>query len=236
MKFIIIRKKALYFLLVLLIGVFLIFLFKSFFNRAEETFNPDVYYKGNIDDKVIAFACNVDWGNEYIKPLLEVFSENNIRITFFVTGRWAENNPDLLKNIFKEGHEIGNHGYNHLNYDQLSYEKNKEEILKADKVIVNILGIKPKFFAPPAGAYNEYTIKACKDLNYDIIMWSIDTIDWREDSTKEKIKNRVIEKIHNSAIVLMHPTEETVKALPEIINYILDKGYKIGKISDIVKN
>ena len=66
-------------------------------------------------------------------------------------------------------------------------------------------------------------------------MWSIDTIDWREDSTKEKIKNRVIENIHNSAIVLMHPTKETIKALPEIIINILDKGYKIGKISDVVK-
>ncbi len=66
-------------------------------------------------------------------------------------------------------------------------------------------------------------------------MWSIDTIDWREDSNKEKIKERIISKIHNSAIVLMHPTEETVKALPEIITYLLDKGYRIGTIGDIVK-
>ena len=66
-------------------------------------------------------------------------------------------------------------------------------------------------------------------------MWSIDTIDWREDSTKEKIKERVIEKLHNSAIVLMHPTEETVKALPEILSIYLIKDYKIGTISDVVK-
>ena len=97
------------------------------------------------------------------------------------------------------------------------------------------MGIEPIFFSPPSGAYNENTIKAAKDLNYDIIMWSIDTIDWREDSNKEKIIDRVISKIHNSAIVLMHPTEETVKALPEIILYLFNKGYKIGTINDIVK-
>ncbi len=235
MRFIIIKKKTLFMLVSVFILVLLTILFISFFNKTKETFNSDVYYKGNVEEKIMAFACNVDWGNEYIIPLLEISEKHDIKITFFVTGRWAENNPDLLKAIFNEGHEIGNHGYNHINYDQLSYEKNKEEILKADNTIQNILGIKPNFFAPPAGAYNENTIKACKDLNYDIIMWSIDTIDWREDSTKEKIKNRVIENIHNSAIVLMHPTKETIKALPEIIINILDKGYKIGKISDVVK-
>lgn len=67
-------------------------------------------------------------------------------------------------------------------------------------------------------------------------MWSIDTIDWRKDSTKDIIIRRVTEKIHKGAIVLMHPTEETVKALPEIINYIHKIGYKIGRISDIIKN
>ncbi|NLX61757.1 MAG: polysaccharide deacetylase family protein [Tissierellia bacterium] len=235
MKFIIVKKKTLFIFVLILILILTAILFISYFNQTRETFNTDVYYKGNVEEKIVAFACNVDWGNEYIKPLLEIFKKSNIKITFFVTGRWAENNPDLLKAIYQEGHEIGNHGYNHINYDQLSYERNKEEILKADSAIENILGIKPSLFAPPAGAYNENTIKACKDLNYDIIMWSIDTIDWREDSTKEKIKNRVIENLHNSAIVLMHPTEETVKALPEIIANILDKGYKIGKISDVVK-
>ncbi len=140
-----------------------------------------------------------------------------------------------MKTIYDYGHEIGNHGYRHIDYDKLGYEKNKEEILKAHNILKDNLGVESSYFAPPSGAYNDNTIKAAKDLNYDIIMWSIDTIDWREDSNKEKIKERIISKIHNSAIVLMHPTEETVKALPEIITYLLDKGYRIGTIGDIVK-
>ena len=112
---------------------------------------------------------------------------------------------------------------------------NKEEILKTDKIINNILGIKPEYFAPPAGAYNKDTLKAAKDLNYKVILWSIDTIDWRTDSTKDKIINRVIENSHNSAIVLLHPKSETIKALPIIIDKLQQNGYEIGKISDIIK-
>jgi len=92
MKIIMINKKILY-ILILVIVVFNYWLYRyKLYNRAEETFNIDVYYKGNVDDKIIAFACNVDWGNEYIQPMLDVLSEHNIKITFFVTGRWAENN------------------------------------------------------------------------------------------------------------------------------------------------
>ena len=141
----------------------------------------------------------------------------------------------MNKLIDKDNHEIGNHGYNHVDYDKLSYERNKEEIIKAHNIIHDVLGIESIYFAPPSGAYNDNTIKAAKDLNYDIIMWSIDTIDWREDSNKEKIIDRVTSKIDNSAIVLMHPTGETVKALPEIISYLYENGYKIGTISDVVK-
>lgn len=235
MKIIMINKKILYILILVIVVLIIGYVGIKLYNRAEETFNIDVYYKGNVDDKIIAFACNVDWGNEYIQPMLDVLSEHNIKITFFVTGRWAENNPELLKSIFDEGHEIGNHGYEHLEYDKLNYEKNKEQILAAHEVIKKILGIESRFFAPPAGAYNQYTVMAAKDIGYEVIMWSIDTIDWREDSTKDLIVKRVIEKLHNSAIVLMHPTEETVKALPEMIDYILDNGYKIGTIGDVVK-
>jgi len=235
MKLVVVNKKILYTFIGFIIFLIAIVIVLCLYNRAEETFNMDVYYKGNVDDKIIAFACNVDWGNEYIEPLLDILSNNDIKITFFVTGRWAKDNPDLLKKIYIEGHEIGNHGYEHLEYDKLDYEKNKEQILMAHDVIKNVLGIDLNLFAPPAGAYNENTVKAAKDLDYKVIMWSIDTIDWREDSTKDIIVKRVIEKIHNSAIVLMHPTAETVKALPIIISYIFDKGYRIGTISDIVK-
>lgn len=235
MKLFIVNRKTLYVLLFIILIIVAVAIYISFYNKAQETFNMDIYYKGNVDKNIVAFACNVDWGNEYIKPMLEVFSKNKIKITFFVTGNWAEKNPELLKSIVNEEHEIGNHGYQHMDYDKLSYEKNKEEILKAHNVINNLSGIQPKYFAPPSGAYNDNTIKAAKDLNYNIIMWSIDTIDWREDSNKEKITSRVINNIHDSAIILMHPTEETIKALPNIIDYIVEKGYKIGKIGDIIE-
>jgi len=74
---------------------------------------------GNNKD-YIAFTCNVDWGNEEIPLMLEILEKNNLRITFFVTGRWAKNNPELLKEIYNKGHEIGNHGYGHRMHSKLS--------------------------------------------------------------------------------------------------------------------
>ena len=213
----------------------MLLLIKSFIFRADETFKRDIFYKGTKNDKVVAFTCNVDWGNEYILSMLDVLNNENIKISFFITGAWAEKNQDLLKEIVNQGHEIGNHGYFHREYDKLGYEINKEEILKAHNIIKEITGIECCYFAPPSGAYNDNTIKAATDLNYDIIMWSVDTIDWRKDSTKDIIVERVMDKVHNSAIILMHPTEETLKALPILIEKLKDKGYNIGTISDILK-
>lgn len=235
MRLIIINRRTLIVISIIIILFLLLLTISLFYNKAAETFNSDVYYQGNTDEKIIAFACNVDWGNEYIPEMLKIFKDNNINITYFVTGRWAENNQDLLIEIFELGHEIGNHGYNHVDYDKLSYERNKEEIDRTHRVIKEILNIDSKYFAPPSGAYNDNTIKASQVLGYKLIMWSIDTIDWRKDSTKDIIIKRVIDKVHNGAIVLMHPTEETVKALPELINYLYNMGYRIGKISDIIE-
>ena len=220
MKIFILNKKNFYTYVMIIFIIILILIYIFFYNKVDETFNLDIYYKGNVDDRIVAFACNVDWGDEYIPTMLEIFKEKNINITFFVTGKWAAKNPELLIKIYEQGHEIGNHGYRHIDYDKLSYEENKEEIIKAHNTIREIIKSKPKYFAPPSGAYNDNTIKAAKDLNYDIIMWSIDTIDWHKDSNKQKIIERVTNKIHNSAIILIHPTEETIKALPDIINFV----------------
>ncbi|MBU5437657.1 polysaccharide deacetylase family protein [Tissierella sp. MSJ-40] len=236
MKILVLNKRTVTTLLAILAIILVVSVFLVLYNKAEETFNTDVYYQGNVDDKIIAFACNVDWGNEYIPKMLELFEKENIKITYFVTGKWTEGNNDILKQIYDKGHEIGNHGYKHIDYDKLDYERNKEEIIKGHNAIKDVIKEDVKYFAPPSGAYNDSTVKAAKDLGYQVIMWSIDTIDWRKDSTKDIIVNRVTEKVHNSAIVLMHPTEETVKALPDIINFLFKKGYKIGTISDVIQN
>src|SRR5699024_9078542 len=166
--------------------------------------------------------------------MLDIFKKYDIYITFFPTGRWAEKNEVLLKTIYEAEHEIGSHGYNHLDYSQLNFNSNYNEIKTSHDIIKEILGMEAKYFAPPSGAYNDYTLEAARDLGYKVILWSIDTIDWREDSTKDIIIERVVSKAHNSGIVLMHPTEETVKALPMIIESLLEKGYKIGTINDIL--
>lgn len=235
MKLFIFKKKTLVLLLIIAI-VIVLFLF-SIYNcfKTMDVYKDGSYYQGNKDEKIVAFTCNIDWGNEYIDDMLRIFEENDIKITFFPTGRWAEDNREILLKIYDQGHEIGNHGYQHLDYKKLDYKGNFEQINTAHSIIEEIIQDSPKYFAPPSGAFNEYTIKAAKDLGYKTIMWSIDTIDWREDSKKEIIISRVVEKIHKSAIVLMHPTAETNKALPEIINYLFKTGYKIGTISDVIQ-
>lgn len=234
MKFFIISKKTIYIIFTIILVLFIIFGTIWNYSRTIDVFNTDIYYQGTKDEKVVAFACNIDWGNEYIDEMLKIFKDNDIKITFFPTGRWAENNEDMLLNIYKEGHEIGNHGYRHLDYDKLDYNTNYDEINTAHEIIENIISVSPKYFSPPSGAFNESTIKAADDLGYKTILWSVDTIDWRNDSYKEVIIRRVVDKIHDSAIVLMHPTGETNKALPEIINNLFQKGYRIGTISDVI--
>lgn len=234
MRFLIISKKMLAIIATITVLIVLGAIVFTMSRSSKDVFNEDIYYKGTNNDRTIAFACNVDWGNEYIPEMLKIFEDKNIKITFFITGQWAQKNPELVKSIHSYNHEIGNHGYKHIDYSKLSYEESIQEISKADEILKDITGVTPKLFAPPSGAFNDNTIKASKDLKSKVILWSIDTIDWRKDTTKDLIVKRVTSKAGESDIVLMHPTNNTIKALPEIINYLFQKGYKIGTIGDVI--
>ena len=170
--------------------------------------------------------------NIYLICLSEL-KKNDIKITFFFGGEWVSKNKELLLSINSDGHEIGNHGYNHLKHSKLSRERNIQEILDTEEVIMNIIGKKTNLFAPPYGDLNKDVINAAESIGYKVIMWSIDTIDW---NTKDynKILERINKKIHNGAIILMHPTESMVKALPIMINNLKNDGYSIVKVSEIL--
>ncbi|HPT79045.1 MAG TPA: polysaccharide deacetylase family protein [Candidatus Atribacteria bacterium] len=192
-------------------------------------------YKGYTDRPVIGFECNVVWGTEYVPQLLKIFSEEGIKITFFIGGEWAKDNPELLKQIADEGHEIGNHGYGHKHHSKLDLDENIAEIQKAEDIIKSITGVKTSLFAPPYGDYSKTTLLAANSLGYKTIMWSIDTIDWRRDGV-DKIIGRVIKNPQKGDLVLMHPTADTVTALPIIIQKLKHMGFEITTVSNTIKS
>jgi peptidoglycan/xylan/chitin deacetylase (PgdA/CDA1 family) len=162
---------------------------------------------------------NVYWGTEYINDILKVLDKFNVKTTFFVGGTWAEKEQDVLENIYKSGHEIANHGYFHKNQDKLNYEQNYDEIYATHTLVKTLINVEMNLFAPPSGAYNNSTLKVASELGYKTIMWSKDTIDWR-DKDSNLIYNRATNNLKGGDLVLMHPTECTLQALPDILKYI----------------
>ncbi|TGE31228.1 polysaccharide deacetylase family protein [Desulfosporosinus sp. Sb-LF] len=194
------------------------------------------------EQKVMALTINVDWGEEYIPAILDTLDKGKAPATFFVTGRWAKKNPDLLKIIASRGHQIENHGYSHPHPDQLSIGSNQEEIKKTESIIEGIIGRKTRFYAPPYGEKGASGLRAAHDLGYQTILWTLDTVDWRTDSTPELIAKRIINPAirfgikpnKSGAIVLMHPKSNTVKALPVILDQLSREGYIFQTLDGLI--
>jgi probable sporulation protein (polysaccharide deacetylase family) len=191
-------------------------------------------YKGNENISKVAFECNVVWGTEYIPAMLDIFKDRDINITFFIGGEWAKENPELITRMVSEGHEIGNHGYSHKHHSKLTLEQNLKEMKDTENIIKEITGITTTLFAPPYGEFDDTTLRAATSLGYKTIMWSIDTIDWKRDGVNN-ILDRVLKNPHNGAFVLMHPTEDTIKALPVMLDKLNEKGYDICCISELLE-
>ncbi|MCL6558999.1 MAG: polysaccharide deacetylase family protein [Firmicutes bacterium] len=191
-------------------------------------------YHGSAWEKKMALTFNVVWGEEYIAQILETLKESNVPATFFIGGQWAEDFPELAKEIARAGHEIGSHGYSHPHPDRISKTANIHEIQKTEEVLKKVTGVKPVLFAPPYGERGEVVLKAAEEAGYTTILWSIDTIDWQRPDPSVILK-RVTEKAHNGGIVLMHPTAPTVHALPQMIQELKKQGYELVRVSALLE-
>ena len=174
---------------------------------------------------------NVYWGSEFIPEMLKVLEEEDVVATFFVGGMWATKENKLLIDIANAGHEIANHGYYHKDHDKISYERNIEEISLTKQVIYDICGIETNLFMPPSGAFNQTTLKASASASHKTIMWSKDTIDWR-DQDKTLIYNRATQNIEGGDLILMHPTKATSLILIDIIKSLKNAGWELVSVSD----
>lgn len=192
--------------------------------------SENLYYGGDENGNCVSLTFNVYEGTEIVEQILDILDEYKAKATFFIGGSWADDNIDCVREIYNRGHELGSHGYFHKDHSKMSYEANLEEIRPSIKLLEMICGQKIDLFAPPSGAFAENTLNACTELGLKVIMWSRDTIDWR-DKDVNLIVNRATLNLNAGEIILMHPKAQTVNALPAILNYIREHGLTADTVS-----
>ena len=223
---------------VIALAVVIVFCFTFFFGSANtvptQAGVDKAIYKGNEANNNVSLMINVYWGNEYIEGMLDIIEKSDIKVTFFVGGSWAKKNPEILKKIAESGAEIGNHGYYHKDSAKISKAELRDEIVKTNQIIQEICGVKCTLFAPPSGSFDEKTIKVTNELGMDVIMWSKDTIDWR-DGKEGLVYQRATNNVSNGDLILMHPTAHTLAALQNIVDEIKGKGFNLTDVSTNIK-
>jgi|SRR5690625_172239 len=199
-----------------------------------EDLPPAPIYRGHPEKNMVSFLINVSWGTEYIVDILQTLKDANIRATFFIEGKWAVKNKDIVQMIFEQGHIIGNHAYSHPDMQRISKEDIYTEIHETNEVLKAITGKDPKWFAPPSGSFNDEVVKTAHSLHMETVLWTVDTIDWKNPST-DVMLHRVLSKLHPGATILMHPTKPVSLGLEKLIYEIKQKNYKIGTIEKLMQ-
>ena len=190
-----------------------------------------VYRRGTEDSDCVSLLINVYWGTDEVYRMLDTLDEYGAKATFFIGGVWADDNVDCLKEIVARGHEIGSHGYFHKDCTTLTEEQTAEEINLSRRFLLLAAGVEVDLFAPPSGAYNETTVKVCNDLGMKVILWSKDTVDWR-DKDESLCYQRATEGVSGGDFILMHPMPATAQALPRILQYYRENGFRAVTVTE----
>lgn len=175
----------------------------------------------------------------HTEKILDILKKYNVKATFFILGSNAEKYPHIVKRTFDEGHELGNHTYNHVFINRVSDDKLREEITATDDVIFNITGSRPIVFRPPGGAYNDKKVDIISATGHKCILWSWwqDTRDWSCPPVN-KVVDTVFSNLHDGDIILFHDFNSgktpTIEALEIIIPRLIAENYEFVSVSELI--
>ena len=200
-------------------------------NVTTEGNQAEIYRSAKENPTGISLMFNVYMCTDQVYEILDILDSHEAKATFFIGGCWADDNVDCVKDIYEKGHEIGNHGYFHKDHSALNLAQNQKEIAQCNKFLQLAIGEKITLFAPPSGAYNDTTLTACRALGMKTILWSKDTIDWR-DKDPSIIYTRATKNVTKGDFVLMHPTPATVAALEDVLRYYERNSLQLVTVSE----
>lgn len=236
------RKKIMFpsFSLVIMVILFGVITYKYFSNSTVLTFNNQKslpIYRVDTNEKKVAITFDVNWGKDTTEEILKILDKHQAKATFFLIGKWidySDKNLNLVKEMNKKGHELGNHSNLHPDFTNLTRDKIVKELEITDSKIYDITNKRNKIFRFPKGAYDNNSVNVVKELGYIPIQWNIDSIDWKEEG-KDIEYNRVSQKIKPGSIILFHNnTKYTPENLDKIISNFKKEGYEFVTVSDLI--
>jgi peptidoglycan/xylan/chitin deacetylase (PgdA/CDA1 family) len=194
--------------------------------------------------KKVALALTFDDGPDlhYTPKILDILKKYNVKATFFVVGTLIQKYPAIFNRIIREGHAVGNHSFQHLKICELSAEKARFQLARNQELIEKAGGRRELIFRPPYGALDPASVNLISKLGYKIILWTIDSLDWR-GLKKQQVITNVIPNLKYGYIVLQHSASETkledltgsIDALPEIIKTAKSRGYRLITIPELLR-
>lgn len=220
-------RKALFLLniiLVLLAGIgYLYGMQQAYSMSAQEAEQPE--------KKKVALTFDDGPSPGYTEDLLDGLKERDVKATFFLIGQKAEADPELVRRIALEGHVIGNHSYSHINLGVLSDEDACMQISRTNQIICDITETSPQYLRSPFGSTHKNL-----DCKMDMIevLWDVDPRDWDIQNTA-KIVNRVVSKVQDGDIILLHDGYDTSTAAAfQIIDTLKAEGYEFVTVDELI--
>ena len=204
---------------------------KPDFTIAPKT--PDV---DCAEAKCVALTFD-DGPGPYTDHLLDILAKEDVKATFFVLGPNVESNPDVIKRMAKEGHQIGNHTWSHSQLTKVASDKITAEVNRTSDAVKRITGHAPRTVRPPYGAINKRVRSALGTVdNGEIILWSVDTLDWKTRDAAQTVA-AVRKDTTPGGIILMHDIHKTtVDAVQESVQALKEQGYTLVTVDQLLES
>ncbi len=192
----------------------------------------------DIEEKVGYLTFDAGYENGNVAKILDVMKEKNVKGAFFILGNLITKNTDLVKRMTNEGHLVCNHTNSHPDMTtKASKEDFCTELETLESIYRESTGLEmSKYFRPPEGRFNEKMMQFANDLGYKTIFWSFAYADWdnNDQMSTEAAKKKILDNIHNGAVILLHPTSATNAAiLGEVIDELKEQGYRFGTLDEL---
>lgn len=168
-----------------------------------------------------------DGPGRYTEDILDILEEASVPAVFFWQSRLLHYKRPWKKTL-EYGHKIGSHSHLHVNLAEKPLEIQRKQIKTSVELFEHITGQKPHFFRPPYGQFNEDTIQAAAELDMQVVLWNVASLDWQLKKDPEKIVENVMSAVKPGCIILLHEFEQTASVLEELIHRLKRENYSFS--------